>query len=151
MSGLISELDSLIMHLVFDLFLSLSLLKSIFGSSESSRSLLVHLSSWGDSIYCHIESAGWLDDRHQLIDVFEYVIEDLTFRLRLGSIRWMEAWMDDTIHVEEEIVEFGVSVLYLLFDELLNHPVLIPVVETDFVWVILVGSELSVHVLELVL
>lgn len=74
-------IESLLLWELFSLLLRLGLLlPGVFGSSESSRSLLVHLCPGGDTVNGHEEDLLRLDLCEQVIDIGEYRQYHLFFR-----------------------------------------------------------------------
>ena len=97
------------LNLVFPTLLDLSLAKllllCVLCRAESTRSLLVLLRTGCDTIDSQVQYFLWLDDVHDFVGVRVDVIK--YFLLTLGlwtTILWVRAWMDNTVHIEVEIV-----------------------------------------------
>ena len=110
----VRELDAFFSPLGSDGGSAFCLLLLINGLSESTRPLLIHLGSGGDSVNGQVECFVGLDNGNDSVDVLENEVEHLSLRLRCWSIQWMAARMDDTIHVQVQVVHIWVVFPYLL-------------------------------------
>lgn len=82
------------------------LLFSLLCRTKPARSLLIHLGTWCHPIDRHVEKFSWTHDVEQSIDVSEDIIEDFGFLGRCWSIFRMKTRMDDSIHVQVQVIEF---------------------------------------------
>ena len=62
-------------------------LLGLFGGSESTRPLLVHLSSGGDSVYGHVEETSGANDIEDTINVLKNGLHHFIFVFRGCSVR----------------------------------------------------------------
>lgn len=117
----------LVLPTLFNHLLTLLLLFNIFCCAEPTRSLLILLRSWCDSIDREIHHFLRLDNVHNLIsvciDIFEYLL--LTLRLRT-SILGVRAGVNNAIQVEVKIIDDWCARRNFVLQTLLFLPDTIP-------------------------
>lgn len=83
---------------------SLCLFLYIKSSSISSRPLLIHFSSWRNSINRHIQSFIWLHNWNNAINILKYQKVHFLLILRSRFINWMATRMNDSIHIQIQVI-----------------------------------------------
>lgn len=114
---------NLVLPLGLDFCLSFFLLQGVFGCPKSPGPLLVHLSPWSHPINGQIQTALWAHYAHNFICVLVDVLKYFEFALRLGSVLGVSARVDNSVHVQIQVVHARVVLLnlrhHLLFHLLL--------------------------------
>ena len=137
--------DDLVLPACFDFGFMLFLLLSVSCSAKSPRSLLILLCAWSYSVDCKVEHFFWFYNSDYFVCVQVNSLKNFLFALGLRTVLRMSAWMDDTVHIEIEIVHLRVVLLHFLFLFFQIYPffvhckdflrVLVFFVEVYFVWV----------------
>ena len=83
----------------------LTVVSGLFGCSEPPRPLLIHLRPRSYPINGHVEQLARPHDGHQTINVLKNLRHHLILVLRGRLVFRVAARMDDSIHVEVEIVK----------------------------------------------
>ena len=94
-----------------DLLFSLGLFFSIFCCSKPSRSLLVHFGSWCDAINGKVNKLLGLNQFYDFVCVRVDVFEDFVLALRLCAILRMSTWMDNSVHVKVQVINYWIVFL----------------------------------------
>ena len=105
-----------VLPLGLDVGLAFLIVFGVTCGSEAPSSLLVHFGAWGNSIDGEINEFLGSDNFHDLVDVQVDVVEDLCFALGLRPVLWVSARMDNTVHIQVEVVDGRVVFLNLLSD-----------------------------------
>ena len=107
----IADISVLLAVLFQQLQFFLFVLGSLHGCSEPSGTLLVHFGPGSHSVNGQVEEFAGTNDVHDLIDVDEDVLALLVEVLRNSDIFvfGVDAGMDQPVHVDVEIVDFGVG------------------------------------------
>lgn len=71
------------------------------------KPLLIHFGPRRNSINSHVQHFAWPDNIEQSINALEYCYHHLIFILRRWLVFRMRARMDNTIHVQVQIIEFN--------------------------------------------
>lgn len=82
-------------------------LNAEYNYDKPSATLLVHLCSWCDPIYCHKEQFTRLNHAKQRVNVMKNIQEDLFLgdtELYVSIVR-MRAVVYDTVHIQVKVVE----------------------------------------------
>jgi len=115
--------DYLIFPVRLDFRLAKLLLFSVLRCAESTRSLLVLLGSGSHTIYSQVENFLWLHDLDDFVGVGIDIVKDLLLALWLrATILRVCTRMYNTVHVEVEIVNLWIILLYFLLQTLFFLP-----------------------------
>jgi len=104
---------NLVSPISLDLGFSHLLLLGFLGRAEPTRSLLVKFGSRRNTINCKVQYFLGLNNANDLICIGMDVVKDFFLALWLWSILWMGTRVNNTVHVEVEVVDFGVILFYL--------------------------------------
>lgn len=104
-------IDIVLLELTQQLLLLLPYLLSLHRCPEPSRTLLIHLSSWGNSINGQVEQLPRPNDVDDLIDVLEDVVAlflEIAGLFDVFSLG-VAGRMDESVHVDVEVIDVGVA------------------------------------------
>ena len=110
--------DDLVLPTRFDSCLVRFLFFCVFGCAEASRSLLVLLCTGSHSVDCQVEHLLGLHEANDLVRVLGDVVIDFLFTPRLWCVLRVGTWVNDTVHVEVEVVDLRIVLLDLTLDHL---------------------------------
>ena len=113
-------LGKLLCHLSSKFCQAFRVIFNVFGCSEATRSLLVHFSAWSHTIDCKVNQLLWPHQSDYFVCVPVNILKYFTFRLRLRvTIGRVRAGMNDSIHVEVQVVDRGIRCCYAICQRLL--------------------------------
>jgi hypothetical protein len=129
---------NLICPFSLDRSFTICIIFEVLGDPESTRSLLIHLGSRRYTVNCEVNKLARPGQSDYLVSVLIDILKNLCLGLRLRiTVARMGARMDNTIHVEVQIINFWVLCCNLLSQSLIilffleKSPVLFLLIITD--------------------
>ena len=97
---------------------------------ESSTSLLIHFRPWRNTINGHVQYLPRPNHVKEPINVIKDVSEHFLLRFRCHLVFWMEAWMNNAIHVQVQIVIL--YAIWIRFKRTYWHEMIVDDARLDF-------------------
>mmetsp|Transcript_47467 Transcript_47467/g.75037 ORF Transcript_47467/g.75037 Transcript_47467/m.75037 type:complete len:219 (-) Transcript_47467:108-764(-) len=86
---------------------------ALLSGAKSASSLLIHLGSWSYTIDGHVHNFLWPNDADKSVQVQEDVLIHVLFIFWRWPILWVAARVNNTIHVQIEIIKIPVRSVFV--------------------------------------